>query len=167
MAKLTSKRRWRTDALAWSLGLRYHAEARVAAQQLWGYLPLAPRSNDLTNNAHPLFYHPANRGSRPVQPICSGITNHFQPEARKDRQMHWKFTIYHPLLIFNWDIACDKQGGIQWDQIIYLQWTYHDISYLQSGGSMNDFKSLVYYDYMYITEHRCDIPSSKDAGNTI
>ena len=32
---------------------------------------------------------------------------------------------------------------------------------------MNDFKSLVYYDYMYITEHRCDIPSSKDAGNTI
>ena len=92
MAKLTSKQRWRTDALAWSLGLRYHAEARVAAQQLWGYLPLAPRSNDLTNNAHPLFYHPANRGSRPVQPICSGITNHFQPEARKDRQMHWKFT---------------------------------------------------------------------------
>ena len=69
-----------------------YAEARVAAQQLWGYLPLAPRSNDLTNNAHPLFYHPANRGSRPVQPICSGITNHFQPEARKDRQMHWKFT---------------------------------------------------------------------------
>jgi hypothetical protein len=76
-------------------------------------------------------------------------------------------TIYHPLMIFNWDIACDKQGGIQWDQIIYLQWTYHDISYLQSGGSMNDYKSLVYYDYMYITEHRCDIPSSKDAGNTI
>ena len=78
MAKLTSKQRWRTDALAWSLGLRYHAEARVAAQQLWGYLPLAPRSNDLTNNAHPLFYHPANRGSRPVQPICSGITNRVQ-----------------------------------------------------------------------------------------
>ena len=94
MAKLTSKQRWRTDALAGSLGLRYHAEARVAAQQLWGFLPLAPRSNDLTNNAHPLFYHPANRGSRPVQPICSGITNHFQPEARKDLQMHWKFTIY-------------------------------------------------------------------------
>ena len=121
MALLTSKRRWRTDALAWSLGLRYHAEARVAAQQLWGFLPLAPRSKDLTNNAHPLFYHPANRGSRPVQPICSGITNHFQPEARKDRQMHWKFTIYIYIHILHIYGFCVNQYSIRvYVYIIYV-----------------------------------------------